>query len=167
MKVSKITGNILKHSKKTEKDFTEISAKKIIEESLLIFEPIVKKKNIKLLKEFKTEDGIIFGDAYQLDQVLTNLLNNAIDSLQEDGELKLVLKKNEEEKIQIIVSDNGEGIDSKNIDQIFSPFFTTKLADKGTGLGLYIVKNICKNHNAEINCESEKGKGTSFIITFN
>lgn len=167
MKVSKITGNILKHSKKTEKEFAEINAKKIIDESLLIFDPIVKKKSIKLIKEYRTEDAIIFGDAYQLDQVLTNLLNNSIDSLKEEGELKIILDKNSEGKIQIIVSDNGEGIDPKNIDQIFSPFFTTKQADKGTGLGLYIVKNICKNHNAEIKCKSEKGKGTNFIITFN
>lgn len=167
VKVSKITSNILKHSKKTEKDFSEINLKKVIEESLQIFDPILKKKNINLIKEFKTDGAFILGDAYHLDQVLTNLINNAVDSLGENGELKITLEKNHEEKIIIKVSDNGEGIDAKHLSQIFSPFFTTKEKDKGTGLGLYIVKNICKNHNADIKCESEKGKGTSFIITFN
>lgn len=167
VKVSKITSNILKHSKKTEKEFSEINLKKIIEESLQIFDPILKKKNINLIKEFKTDEALILGDSYHLDQVLTNLINNAVDSLGEKGELKITLEKNDEDKIIIKVSDNGEGIDAKHLSQIFSPFFTTKEKDKGTGLGLYIVKNICKNHNADIKCESQKGKGTSFIITFN
>ena len=166
-KVSKITSNILKHSKKTEKEFSQISLNKVIEESLQIFDPILKKKNITLVKDFKIKDSLILGDAYNIDQVLTNLFNNAIDSLGDNGELKITLEKNTENKIRIKVTDNGEGIDSKNLDQIFSPFFTTKEKDKGTGLGLYIVKNICKNHNADIKCESEKGKGTTFIITFN
>ena len=167
LKVSKITGNILRHSKKSEKEFTDISLKKVIEESLIIFDPIVKKKNILLIKEYKTEDDTIFGDSYQIDQVLTNLVNNSIDSLNDGGEIKIILDKNNEGKKQIILTDNGNGIDSKYMEQIFSPFFTTKLADKGTGLGLYIVNNICKNHNAIIKCKSEKGQGTSFIITFN
>ncbi|MBU2493719.1 MAG: HAMP domain-containing histidine kinase [Bacteroidetes bacterium] len=167
LKVSKITGNILKHSKKSEKDFSEVSLTKVINDSLQIFEPIVKKKNIILTKEFNIEDVFVYADAYQLDQVFTNLYNNSIDSLSEGGQLKIILDKNNNGKIQITITDNGEGIDSKYIDQIFSPFFTTKQAEKGTGLGLYIVKNICKNHNAGIKCKSEKGKGTSFIITFN
>lgn len=167
MKVSKITGNILKHSKKTEKEFSEISARKLIDDSLQIFEPIVKKKNIELIKDYKTEDGLIYCDAYQIDQVLTNLINNSIDSLSEAGEIKITLDKNEKDKVRITVSDNGHGVDSKFADQIFSPFFTTKQAGKGTGLGLYIVKNICKNHNADIVCKSNLGEGTSFIITFN
>ena len=167
VKVSKITSNILKHSKKTEKEFSEINLKKVIEDSLQIFDPILKKKNINLIKEFDANEAQILGDANHLDQVLTNLINNAIDSLSEKGELKIILEKNSDGKTQVTVSDNGEGIDSKILDQIFSPFFTTKEKDKGTGLGLYIVKNICKNHNAVIKCKSEKGKGTSFIITFN
>ena len=57
-------------------------------------------------------------------------------------------------------------MDKPTRELIFSPFFTTKSAEKGTGLGLYIVKNICKNHNAEITCESAPGEGTTFKILF-
>ncbi|MBI1932523.1 MAG: HAMP domain-containing histidine kinase [Ignavibacteriales bacterium] len=59
------------------------------------------------------------------------------------------------------------GIDNDSIGKIFSPFYTNKESGKGTGLGLYIVQNICKNHNAEIKCESNLDQGTTFTITFN
>ena len=102
----------------------------------------------------------------QIEQVVTNLVNNAIDALPKNGELKIEIQQTEKNEPLLIISDNGEGIDEHILDKIFSPFFTTKKGNKGTGLGLYIVNNICKNHNAEIKCKSVKGEGTEFIITF-
>lgn len=165
-RVSKITGNILKYSKKLPKNFQEIDLIQIIDESLSILEPRIRKKNIGLTKTYGINKALIKGDSTQLEQVLTNLVNNAIDAMDEKGKLVIRLRKNEAQKIQLIISDNGEGIDEHNLEKIFTPFFTTKTGNKGTGLGLYIVRNICKNHNADIVCESKKGYGTSFIITF-
>ena len=86
--------------------------------------------------------------------------------MDEKDKLVIRLRRNEIRKIQLIISDDGKGIDEHNLEKIFTPFFTTKTGNKGTGLGLYIVRNICKNHNAEISCESKINSGTTFIIRF-
>lgn len=166
VRVSKITGNILKYSKKLPKNFQEIELIQIINESLIILEPRLRKKNIELIKEFEIEKAPVFGDAVQIEQVLTNLVNNAIDAMKKNGKLVIQVRTNKEQQIQLRITDNGDGIDDHNKENIFSPFFTTKTGNKGTGLGLYIVNNICKNHNAEIKCESKLGLGTTFTITF-
>ncbi len=165
-RVSKITGNILKYSKKLPKNFQEIELIQIINESLNILEPILKKKNIKLIKRYEVEKALIFGDSVQIEQVLTNLVNNAIDAMSENGKLTIRIRLNQKKKIQLMITDDGEGIDDHNIKKIFAPFFTTKSGNKGTGLGLYIVNNICKNHNAVIEGESKLGVGTTFTIHF-
>ncbi len=165
-KVSKITRNILKHGKKQSQNFQEFDIVKVVDESLLMLEPILQKRNITFLKYFEMEEALIYGDPLQIDQLLTNLAINALDAIEKDGELKIAIKINENNNPQIIVADNGNGISHQNLEQIYSPFFTTKSLGKGTGLGLYIVKNICNNHNAEIKCDSKIGEGTVFTITF-
>jgi two-component system NtrC family sensor kinase len=66
--------------------------------------------------------------------------------------------------IQISVADNGNGIPQKNMDKIFQPFFTTKPAGQGTGLGLSLAYDIIKAHNGGINIESNEGQGSIFVI---
>jgi signal transduction histidine kinase len=108
----------------------------------------------------------IFGDSSQCEQVVTNLLNNAVDAIGQNGNINITLKPDGKEHCLLQIHDDGPGMDEHTKRQIFSPFFTTKTADKGTGLGLYIVKNICHNHDAEISCESEINSGTTFSIQF-
>ena len=165
-RVSKITQNILKYSKKLPKNFDKIDLIQIINESIKILEPRMNKKNLIIKKEFKVDKAFIFGDAVQIEQILTNLVNNSIDAMNSHGELKIIVEKDENREIILSISDNGKGIEDHIKEKIYSPFFTTKSGNKGTGLGLYIVNNICKNHNAEIDCESEPGVGTKFKITF-
>ena len=166
-KISKITVNILKHSKKLAKNFISIDLVQLLEDSIDMVEPLIKKKKIFLKREIKLDKAIITGDPNQLEQIILNLVSNASDALKDGGEITILLQKNADENIQLIVKDNGIGIENEALDKIFSPFYTNKEADKGTGLGLYIVKNICKNHNAKIDCESKINKGTTFRITFN
>jgi two-component system, NtrC family, sensor kinase len=165
-RVSKITQNILRYGKKLPKNFEQIELIQILNESTKILEPRIHKKKIKLKKEFNVDKAFIFGDAVQIEQVLTNLVNNSIDSINGNGELVIQVNKSENQEIVLTISDTGHGIEDHIKEKIFSPFFTTKLGNKGTGLGLYIVNNICKNHSADIECASEAGKGTKFIITF-
>jgi len=165
-KISKITGSILKYGKKRPKDFQETDLIAVINESLNILEPRITKKNIKIVKEIKCTDCKIFGDNIQCEQAITNILNNAIDAIVSDGKIVITLEPSGEQQCYLKISDNGTGIDEHTQQQIFSPFYTTKNAEKGTGLGLYIVKNILYNHQAEITCESELNKGSTFTIKF-
>ena len=165
--LSKITSNILKHSKKSKKELTQINLCNLIANSIQIFNPILDKKNIKIEKEIKCENKFIEGEEYQLEQIITNLINNAIDAIGEKGNISISLDAIEEKAVELKITDDGNGIDKENLDKLFLPFFSTKGKEKGTGLGLYIVKKICENHNAEIFCESEIEKGTTFTIRFN
>jgi signal transduction histidine kinase len=165
-KISKITGSLLKHSKKTTKRLESIDLIKTVENSLTLLQPILKKKRISLKNNYLIEKAIIKADNLQIEQIILNLVNNAIEALGNEGEIEIEISNNENDNIYLLIGDNGPGIPEELHDQIFSPFYTTKSPEKGTGLGLYIVKNLCNTNDAEITFESVPRKGTKFIITF-
>ena len=129
-------------------------------------------KRIEITSEIGVDNAYICGDEGKLIQVLMNICINSehamIDmrkSNKKGGELKIKLDIVEERKYyQVTISDNGVGMKSRTIKNIFNPFFTKK--DTGTGLGLYITKNIIKQHDGIIRVNSKINKGTSFRIIF-
>jgi signal transduction histidine kinase len=80
------------------------------------------------------------------------------------GVIEIITSRAEDNGVEIIIKDNGEGIPAEIIDKIYDPFFTTKDVDKGTGLGLNIVYNLIEKHGGEINIESTVGLGTTCTI---
>jgi signal transduction histidine kinase len=102
-------------------------------------------------------------DAERLEQVLFNLIKNAIEAMENDGIVKICTRL-EDSHATLIVQDNGPGIPEEAQSRIFEPFHTTK--PKGTGLGLAICRQIITEHRGEMKFISVPGKGTSFIITF-
>ena len=103
------------------------------------------------------------GKLSQLDQVFLNLIGNAIDAMQEQGVLSISTFC-DRNCVTIKISDNGPGMDSGTIRKIFDPFFTTKPPGKGTGLGLSISYGIIDRCGGEIQCQSELGAGTEFLV---
>ncbi len=99
----------------------------------------------------------------QLNQVFVNILVNAAQAIQENGEIRITTHA-ANGRVKISISDTGKGIPKENISKIFDPFFTTKDVGKGTGLGLNVSYNIVKKHKGTIDVESEVGKGTTFTI---
>lgn len=113
------------------------------------------------------EDIVLSVDVQKLVEALLNLTINAIQAIPEgNGTVSIFAEKSADTKNAIItVADTGTGIDKDHLQKIFDPFFTTKNAGNGTGLGLAVVYGIIKKHNGSTRVESEKGKGTRFIIT--
>jgi signal transduction histidine kinase len=99
----------------------------------------------------------------QLNQVFMNILVNAAQAIEKKGDIHIVTQK-KDDSVEIQISDNGCGIEPKNISRIFDPFFTTKDVGKGTGLGMNIAYNIVQKHDGTIDVRSEPGKGTTFTI---
>jgi len=98
-----------------------------------------------------------------MQQVLLNLITNAMDAVKESEKKEVNVEVYQEGGfIRVNVSDSGVGIAPENMEKLFDPFFTTKPADKGTGLGLTIVRSIVQSHGGEITCQSEPGAGTTF-----
>ena len=107
--------------------------------------------------------------AGQLNQVFLNILNNAIDALEECEEQNSltigISTETDEKEIIIKVADNGAGMSAETQKRIFDPFFTTKKVGKGTGLGMAIAHQIVtEKHGGKISCDSKVGEGTIFTI---
>lgn len=106
-----------------------------------------------------------------MSQVFGNLLRNASEAMHQSVEKKLEISTLQKERhIQVVIQDTGAGISQKNLDNLFEPFFTTKTGDgmlspQGTGLGLYIVKQILEEYGGKIEAQSEEGMGTTFYVT--
>ena len=101
----------------------------------------------------------------ELIQVVNNFINNAVDAMGAVGKLTLTTGQ-DHDSVWLAVSDNGHGIDEAMRRQIFQPFFTTKPAGEGTGLGLYVSQRILENHSASLELDSAPGEGTTFRVLF-
>ncbi|MBN1905234.1 MAG: HAMP domain-containing protein [Deltaproteobacteria bacterium] len=125
----------------------------------------------KIECEIKHEGSLPFivGDGHELQQVISNLLVNAIHALEgngDDNRRVVITTCSSADNVYLSIEDNGCGIPRELHDRIFDPFFTTKSPDKGTGLGMAVIQAILHHHKATIGLESEVGKGTKFTITF-
>ncbi len=107
----------------------------------------------------------IMGDHFILSQVFMNLCINARDAMPNGGRLKAQAMQ-KEDRVEVIISDTGHGMDTETLERCFDPFFTTKDAGKGTGLGLSTTYGIIKDHGGEIHVSSEIDKGTTFKLYF-
>jgi len=120
------------------------------------------RQGIELVRHFEKLPFIdVFADS--LIQVWTNLIHNATQAMNGKGTLEITTSL-EENAILVCVKDSGSGIADEIKDKIFNPFFTTKKAGEGSGLGLDIVKKIVEKHGGKIWLESEIGKGTTFFV---
>ena len=133
-----------------------------LENTLILLGYKIRDKNIQLKKNFC--DDMTEVDAYigELNQVWTNLIDNAIYAVPQHGEITIETKC-DKNNITVNVTDNGTGIPKEILSRIFDPFFTTKKVGEGTGIGLDIVKNVINRHNGEVKVNSIPGK-TEFIV---
>jgi len=119
-------------------------------------------KDIQFVKDLSGQLPRIIADSAQLQQVILNLLLNAVSAIRETGTISVETSSHTKGSIRIVVSDNGKGIDIEDIQKIFLPFFTTK--PKGTGLGLSICKRLIEQQNGTINVARNPEGGLRFTI---
>ena len=127
----------------------------------------LKTKNPKIAISGEIQSGLppVTVDADQIRQMLVNLIQNGIDSIEHKGEVAVRASKTEDEQyLEIHIHDTGRGMPPGVRSEIFTPFFTTKQLGKGTGMGLSIVYGVVKMHSGDISVDSEVGKGTTFTI---
>ncbi|MEK7469721.1 MAG: ATP-binding protein [Planctomycetota bacterium] len=127
--------------------------------------PSVAARKVSIRTSLATDLPRVAGDPGQLEQVLMNLVNNALDAMPGGGSLDL-LTANRDGMACLQVRDSGNGISREDIRRVFDPFFTTKVPGKGTGLGLAICREIVKAHGGSIDVQSEPGKGSWFTVKF-
>jgi signal transduction histidine kinase len=135
---------------------------KDLDDTLILLGYKIRDKNISIKKNFCEDLPEVEVYIGELNQVWTNIIDNAIFAVEKNGEIEIQTECDKKNVI-IKISDNGKGIPKEIVSRIFDPFFTTKKVGEGTGIGLDIVRNVINRHKGEIKVNSKPGK-TQFII---
>jgi signal transduction histidine kinase len=138
-----------------------VSLNDVVEKTLELLRPEIENRGVTVKTKLARDLTATPADATQLQQVLVNLVKNAMQAMTTGGTLTLQTGETGE-GVWVSVADTGGGISPEQINRIFEPFYTTK--KKGTGLGLMIVQRIVRAHGGRIELESNVGRGTTFRI---
>lgn len=161
-RASKIITSLLAFSRTTNENMTPEDINEVVKSSLLLVNNDMARNHITVTASFGKNLPEISLDKIGIQQVLINLLMNAVSAMQKGGKLKVsTSSKNNgsgKDSVVVVIEDNGSGIPENIIDKIFDPFFTTTKVGEGTGLGLYIAKNIISAHKADIKIENRKDR---------
>lgn len=147
--------------------FERIEIAELFGQLEILLQHQLESQEITLIQELNPPDLILFADKHQIEQVMINLLQNAIQALEESLTKHIVLRAfiDESGKIILEVTDTGKGIEEEALSKIFIPFFTTK--SKGSGIGLSLSKQIMRRHKGNIQVRSYIGEGSTFKLIFN
>ena len=153
-------------NKITNPNLKKVYVRDIFENLLQLMQPTLEQKNIELETILKDTDIQLDADTSLLEQVMINLVVNAIEAVKDVPEPKIILSAylNNNRKTVIKVADNGNGIPEEVLDKIFIPFFSTKKS--GSGIGLSLCKQIMMLHKGTIQVQSAEGEGTAFLLQF-
>ncbi len=139
----------------------EVRVEQVIKESLAIFTPQVEARQITVAFDYPDLLPSIKADPTELEQIFTNLFQNALEEMGKGGCLTIGLNTSEN-NIEIRVSDSGGGISPEDRDAIFKPFFSTK--SRGTGIGLPVAQRIARLYRGELSVEQSSAAGTTFLV---
>jgi two-component system NtrC family sensor kinase len=162
-KANRIVSDLLKFARQSQPEMESHDLRETVEASIRLTTYLIREARIQLVKEIPEQMLLVAYDPQQIEQVLINLIHNAIQAMPNRGTLKVCLEQ-VDGSAAVAIQDTGTGISPENLKRIFDPFFTTKPEGVGTGLGLSVSYGIIANHKGRIEVESEEGKGTKFTI---
>jgi signal transduction histidine kinase len=163
-RIKNIVRNLLDFSKPKEADLEEADINAVIRKTLKLVQNMLDISNIDTQLSLNNGLPHVFIDEHQIQQVLVNLITNAVQAMSGGGRLFIAARQGwDKSSVEITVMDTGKGIAPELLPHIFDPFFSTK-GEGGTGLGLSVSYGIIKNHKGEIRVESKTGTGTTFTI---
>jgi two-component system sensor histidine kinase AtoS len=163
-RIAKTVGSLLSFSRFGEISFQSLEAADLLREVLLLTEHLRSEKSIRLTERPAGGPALVLGDESKLQQLLLNLLVNAIEAVAEGGAIEVGLEV-DREAVAFCIRDDGCGIPVEIRDRIFDPFFSTKKNRKNAGLGLSISQHIVELHKGVISCSSREGEGTCFRVS--
>lgn len=166
-RIAKIVDNLLYFSQQREPKRNPLDLNTTVQRCLSLFKTIIKHQNIAVEKDL--EEGLpkIMADQEQIQQVVLNLLTNALDEMPSGGNLSVRTKEvrlEDRRHLELRIEDTGKGIAPEDMDKLFEPFFTKKTVGKGTGLGLSICQGIVEAHGGSISAENLPEGGAAFVV---
>jgi two-component system NtrC family sensor kinase len=159
----KVVHSMLGYARKMEPRQEDVDVNATVNQTIDILENYARINNIDIQTRLADNLPIIAGDQAKLQQVFLNLISNAVDAIGRDGLIE-VGSRRVDSQIWVVVKDNGPGIPEDQQKMVFDPFFSTKSAGKGTGLGLWVSYNIMEKMGGTITFRSKPGAGCSFTV---
>lgn len=162
-RIRKVVHGMLGYARKMEPRLEDVDINDTLLQTIALLNNYARINNIQIQAELSENLPVIASDQSQLQQVFLNLISNAIDAIGSDGIVEIKSSRLDS-NIMVRISDNGPGISAEMKRKIFDPFYTTKEAGKGTGLGLWVSYNIIQKMDGVIEIESKPGQGTTFEV---
>ncbi len=165
-RATNIVNNLLNFSRTgSATEFGQVDIHRVLDDTLQLLEPQLRSSQIEIVREYKEDQPLVFGNSGKLQQIFTNLLLNARDAIPNGGRIKIATSNDDNDSLVIEIADSGIGIAPENVAKIYDPFYTTKGVGRGTGLGLAVSYGIVQEHSGHISVESMPGRGTTFRIS--
>jgi two-component system NtrC family sensor kinase len=163
IRIERIVNNLRVFSRNGMKHVSTFSLGKMLDSILNQIGHQIPLNRYRMMRDYRERDVEIGGDRDQLRQVFTNLIINGLQAMPDGGELVVSTDPDQAgQQVKVTVRDNGCGIEDKDKERLFSPFFSTKA--HGTGLGLAVSYGIVRDHGGDIRFESRVGEGTTFMV---
>ena len=167
-RATEIVNNLLNFSRTgSAAEFAGVDIHRVLDDTLQLLEPQLRRSQIEIVRDYAENLPQVHGNSVKLQQVFTNLILNARDSIANgNGRITLATHNGDVDgSLLIEVADSGVGIAPEDVAKIYDPFFTTKGVGRGTGLGLAVTYGIVQEHSGHISVSSTPGLGTTFRIT--
>jgi two-component system NtrC family sensor kinase len=164
VRCKQITHKLLSFARKTDPELRSVQLNDLTKEVVDLSEQRAKYSNVKIVLNLAPLLPEVYASPSEFEQVLLNLINNALDAMSPDGGSLEISTRVDGKNVVVDVGDTGHGIPQANLSRIFDPFFTTKPVGKGTGLGLSICYGIIKKMGGDISVNSAVGLGTTFHV---
>ncbi len=159
-----ITYKLLSFARKTDPAVREVDLNALVEDVLGLMSQKTRYASVRIESNLQAGLPPLCASPSELQQVLLNLVNNAVDAIGHNGGTVTISTQQQGDEVALRVSDTGEGIAAANLPRIFDPFFTTKPVGQGTGLGLSICYGVVDKLGGRIEVESEIDRGTTFTV---
>lgn len=164
-RMAEIARTLKGFSRRSGTDIRPVSLRQAIDEALLLVMPQIKRSGVSLKTRLPKEDIVVAGGRIRLEQVIVNLMTNALDAVRDRPDPQIELRLEQEgSRVRLTVTDNGKGIDAETLPHIFDPFFTTKETGAGLGLGLSIAYKIVHDFSGTLTARNTDAGGAEFTI---
>jgi signal transduction histidine kinase len=162
-RIANIMQGLLNLARPHEPQRGPVALADVLETSLSFLSEKFRRRGIEVQRDFE-EIPDIAGDADKLQQLFLNLILNAVDAMDGGGRLRILIGRADPRHVEARIADDGVGIPAEDLPHVFEPFFTSKQAGQGNGLGLVVAQGIAGDHGGRLEVESEPGDGTEFRV---
>ncbi|MFI5315315.1 MAG: sensor histidine kinase [Myxococcota bacterium] len=164
-RISHIIQTLLNMARPNEREHGPVELAGVLRDTLAFLAEKLRASSVQTSLELP-ERAMLLGNADKLQQLFINLLMNATDAMPNGGKLRVALRPIAADRLEVVIADSGHGMAPETLAHVFEPFFSTKAAGRGSGLGLVVAKGIVTDHGGSIDVTSAPGRGTEFRLVF-